>query len=106
MAASWVKASGTFTRRLVPRVFRSLVRVANPNFAEVGSSHALLTARLSGGQLRNSGRGGQDFVTALISAFFGFSGIAAAQAGIAKLLFLLFLVLFIVSLITGRRAPV
>ena len=43
-------------------------------------------------------------VVALIAAIFGFTGIAAASAGIAKLLFVLFLALFLVSLVAGRRA--
>ncbi len=41
------------------------------------------------------------FIIALVSAMFGFTGIAVASAGIAKLLFYVFLVLFIVSLIAG-----
>lgn len=41
------------------------------------------------------------FVVAIISAVFGFGGIASASAGIAQTLFFLFLVLFIVSLIMG-----
>jgi uncharacterized membrane protein YtjA (UPF0391 family) len=48
------------------------------------------------------------FVVALVAAFFGFGGIAAASAGIAKILFFIFLVLFVVSLIAGlvsRRPP-
>jgi uncharacterized membrane protein YtjA (UPF0391 family) len=38
---------------------------------------------------------------------FGFTGIAAASAGMAKILFFVFLVLFIISLIFGlfRRPP-
>lgn len=39
------------------------------------------------------------FIVALIAAMLGFSGIAAASAGIAKLLFYLFLVLFLVTLV-------
>lgn len=41
------------------------------------------------------------FIVAIISAVFGFGGIAAGAAGIAKLLFFLFLVAFVVSLIVG-----
>ncbi|MEZ5958885.1 MAG: DUF1328 domain-containing protein [Hyphomonadaceae bacterium] len=41
------------------------------------------------------------FVVAIISAVFGFGGIASASAGIAQILFFLFLVLFVVSLIMG-----
>ena len=41
------------------------------------------------------------FVVAIISADFGFGGIASASAGIAQVLFFLFLVLFVVSLIMG-----
>jgi uncharacterized membrane protein YtjA (UPF0391 family) len=48
-------------------------------------------------------------VIALISALFGFGGIAIAAAGIAKFLFFVFVVLFLASLIlhlfSGRRAP-
>lgn len=47
-------------------------------------------------------------VIALIAAFFGFSGVYLAAAGIAKILFFVFLVLFVVSLISGglyRRTP-
>ena len=48
------------------------------------------------------------FVIALVAALFGFSGIAAASAGIAKILFFIFLVLFVVALVmglvSGRRA--
>ncbi|MEX0939854.1 MAG: DUF1328 domain-containing protein [Candidatus Babeliales bacterium] len=39
------------------------------------------------------------FVLALVAGVFGFTGIAAAFAGIGKILFFLFLVLFVVSLI-------
>lgn len=38
-------------------------------------------------------------VVALIAAVFGFSGIAAASAGIARVLFGLFLILFVVSFV-------
>lgn len=41
------------------------------------------------------------FIVALIAAAFGFTGIAAASAGIAKILFFIFLVLFAVFLISG-----
>ena len=36
---------------------------------------------------------------ALISAVFGFGGIAGAAAGIAKIIFYLFVILFVVSLV-------
>ncbi len=47
-------------------------------------------------------------IIALIAAFFGFTGVYVAAAGIAKVLFFVFLVLFIISLITGSswRRPV
>jgi uncharacterized membrane protein YtjA (UPF0391 family) len=38
---------------------------------------------------------------ALVAAFFGFGGIAAASAGIAKALFGLFLIMFLITLIVG-----
>lgn len=38
-------------------------------------------------------------VVALVAAVFGFSGIAAASAGIARVLFGLFLILFVVSFV-------
>lgn len=40
-------------------------------------------------------------VLALIAAFFGFGGIAAASAGIAKTLFFVFLVIFLVTFVMG-----
>jgi uncharacterized membrane protein YtjA (UPF0391 family) len=43
-------------------------------------------------------------VFALIAAFFGFGGIAAASAGIAKTLFFVFLVVFVVTLLLGVAA--
>lgn len=43
-------------------------------------------------------------ILAIIAAIFGFGGIAVAAAGIAKVLFFIFIVLFIIGLITGRRA--
>ena len=43
-------------------------------------------------------------VVALIAAFFGFGGIAAASAGIAKTLFYIFLVIFVVPLVMGLLA--
>lgn len=43
-------------------------------------------------------------IIALIAAFFGFSGVYLAAAGIAKVLFFLFLVLFVVSLVAGGMA--
>lgn len=39
------------------------------------------------------------FVIALIAALFGFTGIAAAAAGIAKILFFIFLILFGLTLV-------
>jgi uncharacterized membrane protein YtjA (UPF0391 family) len=39
------------------------------------------------------------FVVALVAALLGFTGIAAATAGIAQILFYVFLVLFLVSLV-------
>lgn len=49
-------------------------------------------------------------VIALVSALFGFGGIAATATGIAQILFYIFLVLFLVSLlfslIGGRKPPV
>jgi uncharacterized membrane protein YtjA (UPF0391 family) len=43
-------------------------------------------------------------VIAIIAAIFGFGGIVATATGIAKVLFFIFIVLFVISLITGRRA--
>jgi uncharacterized membrane protein YtjA (UPF0391 family) len=43
-------------------------------------------------------------VLAIIAAIFGFGGIAVAAAGIAKVLFFIFIALFIIGLLTGRRA--
>ena len=40
-------------------------------------------------------------VIALVAALFGFTGIAAASAGIAKILFGIFLVLFLGALLIG-----
>lgn len=40
-------------------------------------------------------------IIAMIAAFFGFTGVYVAAAGIAKVLFFIFLVLFIISLIAG-----
>ena len=41
------------------------------------------------------------FILAVIAGALGFSGIAAASAGIAKTLFILFLVLFVITLLIG-----
>lgn len=41
-------------------------------------------------------------IVALISAVFGFSGLAADSAWIAKVLFLVFLILFVLSFVFGR----
>ena len=43
------------------------------------------------------------FVIALLSAFFGFGGLAASAEGISKILFFVFLVLAVVSFIFARR---
>ncbi len=43
-------------------------------------------------------------VLAIIAAIFGFGGIAVAAAGIAKVLFFIFLAIFVIGLLTGRRA--
>ena len=43
-------------------------------------------------------------VFALIAAFFGFGGIAAASAGIAKALFYVFLAVFLLTLVLGITA--
>ncbi len=40
-------------------------------------------------------------VLALVAAFFGFGGVAAASAGIAKTLFFVFLVVFLVTFVMG-----
>jgi uncharacterized membrane protein YtjA (UPF0391 family) len=48
------------------------------------------------------------FVISLVAAVFGFTGIAAATAGIAKVLFFIFVVLFAITLILSlgsRRTP-
>jgi uncharacterized membrane protein YtjA (UPF0391 family) len=41
------------------------------------------------------------FVIAIVSAVFGFGGIAAGATEIAKILFFIFLVVFVVTLIMG-----
>lgn len=51
------------------------------------------------------------FIIALISAVFGFGGLAAGAADIAKVLFFLFIVLFVISFLVslfsrGRRGGV
>jgi uncharacterized membrane protein YtjA (UPF0391 family) len=43
-------------------------------------------------------------ILAVIAAIFGFGGVATAAAGIAKVLFFIFLALFVIGLLTGRRA--
>lgn len=43
-------------------------------------------------------------IIALIAGVLGFGVIAGTSAWIAKVLFLVFLVLFVVSLLSGRRA--
>lgn len=46
------------------------------------------------------------FIVAIVTAVFGFGGIAEASADIAQILFFIFLVLFVVSLIIGvMRRP-
>ncbi|HZE75310.1 MAG TPA: DUF1328 family protein [Gemmatimonadales bacterium] len=40
-------------------------------------------------------------ILALVAAFFGFGGIAAASAGIAKILFYVFVVVFAITLVGG-----
>jgi uncharacterized membrane protein YtjA (UPF0391 family) len=48
-------------------------------------------------------------IIALVAALFGFTGIAAAAAGIDKFLFVLFLVIclifFVIGISAGRRVP-
>ena len=41
------------------------------------------------------------FIIAIISAIFGFGGIAAGATEIAKILFFIFLIVFVISLIMG-----
>jgi uncharacterized membrane protein YtjA (UPF0391 family) len=43
-------------------------------------------------------------IIAIIAGLFGFTGIAAASAGIAKILFGIFVLLFIVALLLGIAA--
>jgi uncharacterized membrane protein YtjA (UPF0391 family) len=46
-------------------------------------------------------------IIALVAGVLGFGGMVAGTAlWIAKVLFVVFLILFLVSLVTGRRAPV
>ncbi|AMV25139.1 hypothetical protein VT84_12140 [Gemmata sp. SH-PL17] len=45
------------------------------------------------------------FIVALISAFFGFGGIAGDAAWIGQVLLFLFLILAVVSMLMGRRGP-
>jgi uncharacterized membrane protein YtjA (UPF0391 family) len=40
-------------------------------------------------------------IVSIIAALFGFTGIAAASAGIARVLFLVFVVVFVVLLVSG-----
>jgi len=44
-------------------------------------------------------------VLALVSALFGFVGIANVSMDAARILFFVFLVMFVVSLVVGRRTP-
>jgi uncharacterized membrane protein YtjA (UPF0391 family) len=41
------------------------------------------------------------FIVAIVTAIFGFGGIATASAGIAQMLFFLFLVLFVIALLAN-----
>jgi uncharacterized membrane protein YtjA (UPF0391 family) len=43
------------------------------------------------------------FITAIVAALFGFSGVSGAAAELAQMLFGLFLVLFAVLLLIGLR---
>ena len=43
-------------------------------------------------------------IFALIAAVLGFGGLAGAGVGIAKVLFFVFLIVWLVALLTGRRA--
>jgi len=43
-------------------------------------------------------------VFALIAAVLGFGGLAGAAVGIAKILFFVFLIIWLVAMLTGRRA--
>ena len=45
-------------------------------------------------------------VVAIVAAILGFGGIFAAAAGILKVIFWVAIVLFVIGLITGRRAAV
>ena len=40
-------------------------------------------------------------IVSLVAALFGFTGIAAAAAGIAKILFFIFIALFVILLVAG-----
>ncbi len=44
-------------------------------------------------------------VVALISALFGFGGVAGFSMDAARILFFVFLVMFVVSLVVGSRTP-
>src|ERR1700730_3901886 len=44
------------------------------------------------------------FIISIIAALFGFTGIAAATAGIAKILFFIFLVICVIFLVLGLMA--
>ena len=44
-------------------------------------------------------------VVALLSALFGFTEVAGTSMVAARILFFVFLVMFVVSLVTGYRAP-
>jgi len=43
-------------------------------------------------------------IIGIIAAILGFTGIAGAAIGIAKILFFIFIALFVIGLLTGRRA--
>ena len=43
-------------------------------------------------------------IIAVIAGYLGFGAVAFAAAGIAKVLFFIFIALFVIGLLTGRRA--
>jgi uncharacterized membrane protein YtjA (UPF0391 family) len=45
-------------------------------------------------------------IVALLASAFGMWGLEGTAMEIARILFFVFIVLFIISLVTGRRAPV
>ncbi|MBA2539565.1 MAG: DUF1328 domain-containing protein [Deltaproteobacteria bacterium] len=46
------------------------------------------------------------FIIALVSAIFGFTGLAVSAAGIAKIIFVVALILAVVSFAVGRRPAI